>query len=246
MYRAHELLAVLNRDEPTYRACMAAQHFDLGDLLEVEDLARLGRREFFRAPAPLCLFQVTHVDDLHFFLVRDDGERLLVNRFGKLRADGFTWAAEQLTAELTPTTIRVFDDYACTKRACDEAELLDFPPFGPRSSMQWTLLWSTILTASFEVFSCSNVVAAENKPPRFINAKRVAKGKVPFFTYRTLHITGEGTSSAKAGGTHASPRLHFRRGHIRRLGDKRIWVNACMVGDKTLGLAKHDYRVAVR
>ena len=74
--------------------------------------------------------------------------------------------------------------------------------------------------------------------------KREAKGKVPFFTYKVLTLKPSKRSSGEGlGGTHASPRVHLRRGHIRRLPDKRIWVNGCVVGDKSKGMVVKDYAV---
>jgi hypothetical protein len=46
-----------------------------------------------------------------------------------------------------------------------------------------------------------------------------------------------------SGGTHASPRVHLRRGHIRRLPGKNIWVNATIVGNSDLGVVIKDYSV---
>lgn len=45
-----------------------------------------------------------------------------------------------------------------------------------------------------------------------------------------------------AGGTHASPRLHWRRGHLRTLLDGRmVSVKPCIVGDVNRGVVTHDY-----
>ena len=45
------------------------------------------------------------------------------------------------------------------------------------------------------------------------------------------------------GGTHASPRLHDRRGHWRNTrSGKRVWVKQCKVGDPSKGSVFHDYR----
>ena len=45
-------------------------------------------------------------------------------------------------------------------------------------------------------------------------------------------------------GTHASPRLHWRRGHRRHLPDgKATWVRACLVGDPFAGTVSHDYQL---
>ena len=40
---------------------------------------------------------------------------------------------------------------------------------------------------------------------------------------------------------HASPRLHWRRGHIRRLGNRTTWVRASLVGKSENGVIVHDY-----
>jgi hypothetical protein len=45
-------------------------------------------------------------------------------------------------------------------------------------------------------------------------------------------------------GTHASPRLHWRRGHIRRLTEKTTWVRPTLVGVDSGGVVLHDYRTA--
>ena len=45
------------------------------------------------------------------------------------------------------------------------------------------------------------------------------------------------------GGTHASPRVHLRRGHIRKIADGRtVWVQACVVGSKH-GMVLKDYKL---
>ncbi len=46
------------------------------------------------------------------------------------------------------------------------------------------------------------------------------------------------------GATHASPRLHDRRGHLRRLASgKNVWVKSCKVGDASKGAIFHDYAI---
>ena len=49
------------------------------------------------------------------------------------------------------------------------------------------------------------------------------------------------------GGSHASPRFHVRRGHIRRFQDgRRTWVKQCTVGNISDGRIDKDYKVHVR
>lgn len=63
----------------------------------------------------------------------------------------------------------------------------------------------------------------------FINQKRLAQGKPPvLFDWRTVIIDPPAQKTEHKGGTHASPRLHDRRGHWRTTKTgKRSWVKAC-------------------
>lgn len=86
------------------------------------------------------------------------------------------------------------------------------------------------------VTACANVdVHRVVAAPAALNKKRVANGKVPFFDTRILELADSGyarrTGAAAAGEarSHASPRAHLRRGHVRRLGDRNVWVNAAAV-----------------
>lgn len=95
-----------------------------------------------------------------------------------------------------------------------------------------------------EVLACANVNTETLPAPKFLNAKRMAKGKVPFFEFKvlTLDLEENSKSSPKdTRSTHASPRVHLRRGHIRRLPDRSIFVRAAVVGDKNRGVIMKDY-----
>lgn len=97
-----------------------------------------------------------------------------------------------------------------------------------------------------EILSCRNVSTGSITPPAALNKKRASKGKAPFFEYKVLMLdplAEAQSSSGTAKGTHASPRVHLRRGHIRRLTDRNIWVNATVVGNKQAGMVVKDYAV---
>lgn len=80
--------------------------------------------------------------------------------------------------------------------------------------------------------------------PTFTNQRKIAAGKHPSYDWRTVVIDGKVIKCEHQGGTHASPRLHDRRGHSRRLPDGRIvWVKPCKVGDASKGVIFHDYKV---
>lgn len=93
--------------------------------------------------------------------------------------------------------------------------------------------------------ACSNAKPVDGPHPgEKLNKKREKRGKTPFFTYKELTIMAGGSDAGHSlGGSHASPRVHLRRGHIRRLPDKTVWVNAAVVGNKSRGMVDKDYRV---
>jgi len=77
------------------------------------------------------------------------------------------------------------------------------------------------------------------------NAKRIRKGKAPLYEWRTVELQRKPAElpSAPNGGTHASPRLHQRRGHwaTSKLG-KKFWRREAVVGNPENGMIFHDYK----
>lgn len=65
-------------------------------------------------------------------------------------------------------------------------------------------------------------------------------------TFKVLVIDTDKPTSSSSGvqiSNRSGPRVHLRRGHIRRLKTKNTWVNACIVGNKSLGVVIKDYEV---
>ena len=78
----------------------------------------------------------------------------------------------------------------------------------------------------------------------FANRRKAAEGKPPSYSWRTVVVPPMLRQRAIYGGTHASPRLHERRGHWRTLADgRKVWVRDCLVGNPDLGVVEKDYRV---
>lgn len=77
-----------------------------------------------------------------------------------------------------------------------------------------------------------------------INRLREKKGECPLiYDWRTV-IVAPHPKRAAAGGTHASPRHHDRRGHWRMIaGERRVWVKNCKVGNAANGTIFHDYKI---
>ena len=106
------------------------------------------------------------------------------------------------------------------------------------------------IVANIRVFlsamACTNVRRVEHKPDAKLQKARAKRGKRPLFSYWTLELDlSRAESSESLGGTHASPRLHLRRGHARQYAPgKWTWVQPCVVGNKAAGMVHKDYRVA--
>lgn len=112
-----------------------------------------------------------------------------------------------------------------------------------RDNMKYA--FNVILTL-MAALACSNSSIIDDVSPSKVKQDmRKRKGKYPLFSYKVLTIDTQNTNSGAASGigTHNSPRIHLRRGHIRRLPNKTVWINACLVGDKSKGMVTKDYRV---
>jgi hypothetical protein len=98
------------------------------------------------------------------------------------------------------------------------------------------------------VLNCANVETVDVAPSKGANAKRVASGKSPFFTYKVLQVAAvKIASSEKGSGSHSAPRTHLRRGHIRRLENRVAWVRPAIVNaGSERGTVAKDYRIGDR
>lgn len=72
--------------------------------------------------------------------------------------------------------------------------------------------------------------------------------KTPLYSYKELVIDTKGKIEAVSNDqsestSQSTKRIHLRRGHIRRYPDFTIWVNPCVVGDKSKGVVEKDYKV---
>ena len=78
------------------------------------------------------------------------------------------------------------------------------------------------------------------------NRKRISKGKKPLIEFKVATIEGKKTMmSSTPHGTHASPRLHWRRGHWRTMSKsgKKTWIAPMEVGDESNGRIVKTYAI---
>lgn len=97
-----------------------------------------------------------------------------------------------------------------------------------------------------EALRCTNVSAPIVKPDARKASHRARDGKLPLVSFHVLEVRAASAARAPpAGGHHASPRTHLRRGHVRQLPDGPIWVNACLVNPGHGAVIK-DYAIATK
>lgn len=78
----------------------------------------------------------------------------------------------------------------------------------------------------------------------FTNRRKSAEGKPPSYSWNTVVVPAMQRAGVALGGTHASPRLHERRGHWSKLeGGRQVWVRDCLVGNPDLGVVEKDYKL---
>lgn len=111
-----------------------------------------------------------------------------------------------------------------------------------KTAQEFAALARTFFTA----INCTNIRRVEHKPDAKLQNARAKRGKQPLFSYWTLELDlARAESSESRGGTHASPRLHLRRGHARQYApSKWTWVQPCAVGNKKIGMVHKDYALA--
>lgn len=171
--------------------------------------------------------------------VLEDGSKFMLVLIGG--EDSVAVSGILSVGELARTYIEPFS-YVNTPEGMRVYGINDEPP--PRShSMPVMAIVSTFLSG-LRVPTTAHVPTARKS---LINSKRAAKGKGPvLFDWRTVEIGPVTQKMPHQGGTHASPRLHDRRGHWRtyKASGKRVWVRDCKVGDASKGVVFKDYRIA--
>ncbi len=119
----------------------------------------------------------------------------------------------------------------------------------PENHLEVTGFYCEVLLVLLEILTCSNVsheLIPRKKGLAGISAKNLA---LPAYESRRLVINANQKPGSKSNGTtaissHASPREHLRRGHIRNLQDgRKIWVNSCVVGAASSGRIDKTYVV---
>lgn len=103
------------------------------------------------------------------------------------------------------------------------------------------------LGAFLTLLNCANIQRQEHLPSPKLQKARARRNKLPLYSYWTLDLNfaAKGQREGARGGTHASPRLHLRRGHSRQYAKGQwCWVTPHAVGNKKLGVVHKEYAMA--
>lgn len=107
----------------------------------------------------------------------------------------------------------------------------------------------SMATQACAILNCENIGTTKIEAVDKLNKKRIKAEREPFYSYRVLQITEKTKNSSSSGqsGSHNSPRMHLRRGHIRRLPDRVVWVRATMINASSEeGRVDKDYNIKPR
>lgn len=134
-----------------------------------------------------------------------------------------------------PLLVYVADGDVVRYGPADDGEVID--QVDAEFTLAATAAWLSLLSRGCDAF-------IPEVRDTFTNKRKIAEGKTPTYDWRTVRIEPVKPRGEHKGGTHARPRQHDRRGHLRRLkSGKTCWVKSCKVGDPTKGAVFHDYEV---
>lgn len=204
--------------------------FDMGDVESLEGIRVEEADLDIELPYPVCWFefacgQTGQQQLLWGLLVMRAGERIRIVGFSRVRgAWMLTWLADGPKVMGKDVNVTFPDGFENAAWACIGL-LLKF------------------LTA----LQCRNVVRLQLDPPAALNKARLKRGKQPLFSYWVLHLQSERQARGEAlsKSDRAGPRVHLRRGHVRRCASGiKTWVAECIVGNAKAGMVHKDYRWA--
>jgi hypothetical protein len=212
-----------------------ATSFWVGDVLAYREHFKI-IPELMRLPYPVCWFEGDLVGDL-------------VTNFGALCFEANNAITCILFLDRVYPGVRGWMYAGHGRFSCaagsDELRLQGYPQEASVTETILPLVMTSI--ASFlTALNCCNVKRVKNNADLKLQKSRKAKGKLPIFEFWTLELEPllqvRDATGGSCLGTHASPRVHLRRGHARKLeSGKYIWVNPHIVGDKGAGIVHKEY-----
>jgi hypothetical protein len=244
LFSSMDAAMVLAADAPTFY--FGRRYYEIGGCAALFETAKeFARAGLLRLPFPAVVFEAEpdEIEDglLSWFVLGCEPRALagpadrarvlpdLVFQLFGLYSDGVGFVGGYSIA-LFGDKVRIDDNHRDIRR--DVAALV-LPKYAAKFAL-------AALVAIGSKGVKSELVAA----PERLNRQRAKKGRRPLGAYRKVIL---GDVVARNGGTsgeggHASPRLHWRRGHVRTLASGRqVPVVPHLVGSSELGIVRKDY-----
>ena len=224
-----------------------AVKFDLGKVEEFDQIDKEFRNidKNYKIKIPKLPFEKTYFEIIFY----DKKHYAAIFYLSEGKVCGYTFC-QGSTQRLHPSNNDLFlvpTHQAFIENELGEISITKDECIVPEEQALFSFAALILIIESIHIINCSNVITKDHKAGKLVNQKRKAKDKPPVYTYKTLHLDTSEQEPAKGhgGGTHASPRVHIRRGHIRRLTNgKTIWVQPCVVGKYTQGVVEKDYSLS--
>jgi hypothetical protein len=172
---------------------------------------------------------------------------------GGTAALNFTFTREFCAAKgswKVPTLISIFSrDFSKTCAVPAAKELTEYAAMTKYQRLKTARINTTMLYIMHSLINARGVELQTESAPIRLNRKRVQQNKPPLYEHHVLKIGGYSSNGRVlgVGASHASPRAHWRRGHIRTIHrgtpkQKRIAIPVTFINGP--GFISKDYEVS--
>ncbi len=227
------------------REVLESQKFDFGPYDELPKLDKAEKvfpyvehcPQVFNLPFANCLFYASNSIFLHAKKGTEDN--VIETRFCSYNEDDDSFYYSPVIGFIDYRSQRLRGEpflHAKKKERPEELEALSFH--------------YCALASFLAIINSENVASIDNLPSGkipVIDGKQIDKR---LCVYKTLHIKPQYVNSKKqtnsidqSNANKYGPRVHLRRGHLRRLPGKVVWVQPAVVGNSEKGIIQKDYRV---
>ena len=206
-----------------------AHWFDLGVITKHVPAARIEWDEVSRMPYPriCCVSQTTEDGSKFATIVASDRSMVTVSCVSK----------EQSGKVLRSGTLYI--------KASEGQMMFQVSGDDPKDEKRIASLLRPLIVVARRIHTDVTAYRPSRKGTTAQQSKRQRSGKAPLFDWNTVTIKPTPDKGECQGGTHASPRLHDRRGHWRKYPSGKVgWVQNCKVGDASKGVVFKDYQIA--
>lgn len=233
----------------------SAQKFYIGEIDRLPNQHPFEAKEFPRAPYWLTAMEsVDRAGRLYAYIVMDesvenpdatDATGVVISAFGQVSAEVWVFFGTAVVsreenrivpyASLKGSPATPIELHNRLQRALPKLQEAEY-------AMREVKNCVADVAAFLRVINCVNVRTETVEAPAALNKKRARNGKPPIYSYKTLVLRPSAQQRMDKGGTHESPRIHLRRGHIKHRKTGDFWWQPHVVGDRTRGVVMKDYR----